>query len=70
MSAADAGERAGRALGAKLVALEVIGGNVLFEFEHRGTDDDSGCLLVPLTAIRFCDDDQKCEKCIHLGASR
>jgi hypothetical protein len=45
---------ADRILGAKIVAFGENGdGTVTLDFEHRGTDDDSGSIRVPLTEIRF-----------------
>ena len=43
-----------RIIGARIVAVTPYDDeHVCVEFEHKGTDDDSGCLIVGLTAVRF-----------------
>lgn len=46
----------GRILGAKIVGVNTADADrVELHFEHRGTDDDSGVIVVPLTGIYFND---------------
>ena len=48
-------ELADRILGAKIVAIadEGDGKSVILDFEHRGTDDNSGSLLVAIEDVAF-----------------
>lgn len=51
---------ADRLLGARIVAVEQIGSGsdaLRLDFEHKGTDDDSGHIDVPLSQIHFSDED-------------
>lgn len=48
---------ADRILGAKIVAFGENGdGTVTLDFQHRGTDDDSGSIRVPMADIHFEDE--------------
>jgi hypothetical protein len=54
---AQAEEFANRIIGARIVAVEEVGAMLVrIEFEHRGTDDDSGWMVVSLENVLFADE--------------
>lgn len=55
-------EQAEKLMGQRIVAASVEGEFVRIEFEHKGTDDDTGCLAFPLSALHFCCQNS-CESC-------
>jgi hypothetical protein len=49
-----ADDLANRIIGARIVSVEEVGDTLVqIEFEHRGTDDDSGWITLPQDHIRF-----------------
>ncbi len=50
----EADRIAGRIIGAKIVSVEQIDDRFIrIDFEHRGTDDDSGSITVPCLSVNF-----------------
>ena len=47
-----------RIVGAKIERIEprtIDGSEIVVHFQHRGTDDDAGFLVLPLTGVYFND---------------